>query len=98
MPTPPTISLISVKCANLSDGEYVKIVNLSATAVSQRIKVKSGEAILNIANLTGWSVGDTISVETQGRIVESSSTTITAGGVKVTLSATSADDMPAVNL
>ncbi|KKN24752.1 hypothetical protein LCGC14_0891780 [marine sediment metagenome] len=99
MPTPPTLNLISVKCANLSDGEYVKITNLSANATSQLVKVASGEAVLNIANLTGWSTGNTISIETQGRIVESSSTTIsTTGGTKVTLSSSTAASDPAVDM
>ena len=99
MPTPSVKNLIGVKCTNLSDGEYVKITNLSADVAIQRVVVKSGEAVLNIANLTGWSVGDTISVESQGRIVESSSTTIAAkGGTEVTLSASTAATLPAVNL
>jgi len=99
MPTPAVKNLIAVKCANLSDGEYVKIVNLSANVASQRVQVKSGEAILNIANLTSWVEGNTISIEINGRIAESSSTTIsTVGGTKVTLSSSTAASDPAVNL
>ncbi len=99
MPTPPVKNIIGVKCPNLSDGEYVKFVNLSAVATNQRVQVKSGEALLNIANLTGWSESDAISVETHGRIVESSSTTIsTVGGTKVTLSSSTAASDPAVDL
>ena len=99
MPTTLSKSIIAVKCTTLSDGEYVKVTNLSADVAVQKVIVKSGEAVLNIANLTGWSEGDTISAESQGRRVESSSTTISAkGGTQITLALGSNDDSPAVSL
>ena len=83
---------------DLSDGEYVKVTNLTSGGTI-RVQAKGGEAVVNPAtSKLVWSTGDTLSIETQGRYVESASTTISKGGAKVTLSLGTADDSPAVNL
>lgn len=100
MPTPTTKFTIAVKNTNLSAGEYIKVTNhTSGGTIRQKIKT-GGECILNPQdeNLS-WSDGDTISIESQGRIVFSTSTTISKGGAKYTNNAAgTADDMPAVSL
>ena len=98
MPTTKKSISIGVTCTNLSTNEYVKITNLTSGGTI-RAKVVSGEAIGNPANsdLT-WNDGDVISVESQGRYVASSSSTISKGGARVTLTLSAADDSPAVSL
>jgi len=98
MPTTKKSHVIGVKVANLSDKEYVKVINFTSGG-SITGQVSSGECLLNPADsdLT-WNEGDTIVVESNGRRLESASTTISKGGAKVTLTLTANDDSPQINL
>ena len=98
MPTTKTSFTIGIKAPNLSDGEWIKVTNLDSGGTI-RGQVKSKECILNPANsdLT-WKEGDALSIETNGRILESANVTLTKGGAKKSFTSSTADDSPAVNL
>ena len=100
MATTYTPFIISIVCANLSDGEWVKVTNFT-NGGTLRGRVKSGECILNPANEKfSWANGDIIQVETQGRISDSTTTTLSKGGAKVELeeSLDDTDSFPAISL
>ncbi len=89
---------IVVKCTNMSDGEDIKVTNLTEGGTI-RGQVKSAECILNPQNSNlSWNNGAVISIESNGRILQSKSVTITKGGARTTLDSSSADDSPAVSL
>ena len=98
MPTPVKPIIIGIKNTNLEDGEYVKVTNLTAGG-TLREKIKSNEAVLNPSNsnLT-WSNGDSLLIESNGRIPFSSTATITKGGARVTSTANTVDAGPTVSL
>ncbi len=98
MPTTKQSIPIGIKAPSLNDGEWVKVTNLKSGG-TLRGQIKSGECILNPANsnLT-WNDKDTLSVESNGRILESSAATISKGGAQIKFTSSTADDSPAVNL
>ncbi len=99
MPTVQKPVAIAVKNNNLNTGEYIKITNLTS-GNTIRIQVDSNkEAVVNPSDLGyTWNEGDSLSIESNGRIVFNSASTISKGGVKLTDTTSSADDSPAVSL
>ena len=99
MPTTQKSIVIGIKNANFNKGEYVKVTNYTAGGTIKAQVSSSGEVAINSANsdLT-WSNGDSIMVESNGRIVFAAAKTIAAGGAKITETGSTADDSPAVSL
>ena len=99
MPTTPSSIVIAVKSSTTAyDGEYVKVTNLTSggTITGQ---FKDSECILNPANsnLT-WSNGDLLNIEVKGRLIGSTQTRISKGGVDVTVTTSADTNSPAINL
>jgi len=99
MPTTLKPYVIGIKNTNLSAGEYVKVTNFTSGGTLRGKVNSSGEVVLNPENsgLT-WVDGDSIIVESTGRIVFSATATLGSGGAKITSTASTADDSPAVSL
>ena len=100
MPTPDKPITIGVKNTNLSTGEYIKVTNFTSGGVMKKAVNSSGEAKFTPSDegLT-WNQGDTILIESQGRIPFSQAATITKGGYTTTSSASTADtSSPSVSL
>jgi len=101
MPIPSIPISIKVKNTNLSTGEYVKIINLTHGG-SIRDKVNSsGELLIDPSNsgLTNWANGDSVQIESLGRIPFLSAGTISKNALTKTSTTSTADtNTPAVDL
>ena len=102
MPTTQKSNVIGIQASGaLSEGEYVIVKNLTSGGKITDKANSNGEVLINPGDsgLT-WNNGDTLSVEVQGRLLGSTSTTISKGGAKVTVTATTAKTaaLPAVSL
>ena len=101
MPTSYTKFQIAVKSSTaINPGEKVKVTNLSRTSVALTGEFSSGnECVLNPANSNvEWAVGDKLMITISGRLIGSKEVTLTAGGIKVTVTTAADTTSPAIDL
>ena len=95
MPTPSKPKILGAKHANLIAGVYVTFTNLTRSG-KVTVEAASGEAV---ATGLDWQIGDVISITVAGKYNQSTSATVSGGGIKPTFSSMTADsNTPAINL
>ena len=99
MPTPKKAILIGVKNTNMAN-EYITIRNFTRADVIKAKVDSNGESATNPSDYgyDDWDNEDSVLIESQGRIIFTSTQTITKGGINYTSTVSSADDSPAVSL
>ena len=95
MPTPSIPITLSAKSASLTVGTYVTFYNLTRSG-KKRIEASGGEAVTTAPS--DWEEGDTIVVQVTGKYNNSSTATISKGGIKPALTLTEDTSTPSISL
>lgn len=99
MAAPTLAKTIGVKVANANIGEYVIVRNLTRGGqLTQKLAGTDRNTVFNPAPSLAWLNGDTIQIEVSGRLTGVKKTTIQAGGIIHSLSASADTNTPGVSL
>jgi hypothetical protein len=99
MPAPTLPIKIAVKCASLTTGESVKIINRTQEEIIRANVDESGSVIVNPADYGyTWANDDSLVFEISGRLIGNSTGTISKNKVSTTITGTADTSSPAVSL
>ena len=101
MPAPKHPIVIGVKSStSISEGEFIKVTNLTSGGTLRGPVDSSGEVLLTPPPDFGftWANGDKVSVEVNGRLIGSGVTTIAKGGANFEVTTAADASSPAVDL